>query len=89
MRRRTRTTTEKHEVWVVRRAQEVAEERSPDSCTDCGGPARMLAPEEAAALSGLNTRAVYALVVAGRAHFNERPDGKLFVCLASLSAARD
>ncbi len=49
----------------------------------------MLAPEEAAALSGLNTRAVYALVVAGRAHFNERPDGKLFVCLASLSAARD
>jgi hypothetical protein len=89
VKRQTRTTTERHEVWVVRRARAAAEESSPDSCADCGGPARMLAPEEAATLSGLSVRAVYALVEAGRAHFRERPDGKLFVCLASLSAAQD
>ena len=88
MKRRTRTITEQHEVWIVRRAQETAGESQPDSCAECDGPARMLLPEEAATLSGLSTRAVYALIEAGHAHFVERPDGKLFVCLASLSAGR-
>ena len=44
---------------------------------------------EAAALSGLSTCAVYALIEAGRAHFVERPNGSVFVCFASLFAARD
>ena len=87
MKRRTKTTTETHEVWVVRRARRAGGERPPESCAGCRGPARMLAPEEAAPLLGLTTRAVYALVESGHMHFDERPDGKIFVCLASLADA--
>ena len=85
MKKWTKTTTEKHEVWVVRRVPGAG--RPPDSCAGCAGPALMLAPEEASALAGLTTRAVYALVESGRVHFDERPDGRLFVCLASLADA--
>lgn len=87
MKKRTETTTETHEVWVIRQAQVAAATGDAPLvfCVVCGSLARMRAPEEAAVLSGLRTRAVYALVEAGRAHFEERPDGKLFVCLASLS----
>ena len=87
MKRRTKTTTETHEVWVVRRAQEPAGERPPDWCGGCGGPARMLAPDEAAALAGVSPRTIYRWVEAGRVHFAETPDGRLSVCLASLPRA--
>lgn len=84
MKRRTRTITETHEVWVVRRVSEGVG-RAPQTCAACGATVGMVAPEEAAALSGLSTRAVYALVEAGGLHFEERPCGEIFVCLDSLT----
>ena len=87
MKRRTRTTTETHEVWVVRRAREPEGERPPASCAECGAPARMLAPDEAAALAGVTPRTIYRWVEAGRVHFAETPDGRLSICPASLPGA--
>lgn len=83
----TRTVTETREVWVIRRGAAGAGATGPDSCAVCGPSAAMLAPEAAATLSALSTRAVYALVESGRAHFAECPDGALYVCLSSLSEA--
>ena len=87
MKRRTKTTTETHEVWVIRRAREPLGEPPTGSCAMCGGPARMLTPEEAAALCGVSPRTIYRWVEAGRVHFAETPDGRLSVCLASLPCA--
>ena len=85
MKKWTKTTTETHEIWIVRRGPYAW--RAPNSCAACAGPALMLAPEEASALAGLTTRAVYVLVESGRVHFDQRPNGMLFVCLASLADA--
>ena len=88
LKKRTETTTETHEVWVVSTAPVMGGlgNRPPDSCAVCGALGRMRTPEQSAFLSGLRTREVYALVEAGRAHFEERSDGELFICLASLAA---
>ena len=80
--RRIETTIETHQVWIVRRQ---ASRRG--WCVDCAeDPVVMLTPEEAAALAGVSLRAIYRSVEEGRTHFQETPDGRLLVCLASISA---
>lgn len=79
--RRTVTTIETHEVWVVR------SRLSPQglvcaSCMDEGR--RMLTAQEAALCAGVSQRTVYRWVEDGRIHFTETPDGSVFVCLAPL-----
>ena len=81
--RRTETTIETHQVWIIRRP----ESRKPAWCFDCTDQAAMLSPEEAMRMFGVSLRAIYRSVEAGRIHFSETPDGRLFVCLASLSVA--
>ena len=81
-RKRTETTIESHEVWVVRRARPV----SPAWCDLCAGRAGMLTPDEAAQWRGVSTRTVYQWVEAGSLHFAETADGALLICLASLAA---
>jgi excisionase family DNA binding protein len=50
----------------------------------------MVTPDEAAVLSGVGTRTIYAFVEAGRLHFMETSGGLLlFVCLNSLLNGRD
>ena len=87
MKKRTETVTETREVWVVRRARATtAGGRPPVPCPVCGGRAKMLAPEEAAAAAGLSQRELFRRVEAGRAHYSETSEGKPLVCLASLTA---
>ncbi len=81
-RRRTETTIETREVWVVRSPMP----RSPVWCPECAGRSLMLAPEEAARMINANPRTVYRWVEGGQAHFRESENGWLLVCLASLSA---
>jgi excisionase family DNA binding protein len=80
--KRTETTIESHEVWVIRRARRV----SPEWCDLCAGQAGMLTPDEAALWKGVSTRTVYRWVEGGRLHFTEMADGSLLICLASLAA---
>jgi hypothetical protein len=78
--KRTETTIEAHEVWVVRGA----DREPPAWCGVCADYRGMLTPENAARLRNVGTRAVYRWVEDGRLHFNEAPDGRVFICLASL-----
>lgn len=79
-RRRTETTIEAHEVWVVRGARRA----SAEWCHECAGHAVMLTPEDAATLINITTRTLYRWVEAGQVHFREADDGALLVCLSSL-----
>lgn len=79
-RKRTETTVEAHEVWVVRGAARA----SAAWCRECKAPAMMLTPEDAARVSNVAPRTLYRLVEAGRVHFREVDGGWLLICLASL-----
>ena len=80
--KRTETTIETHEVWILRRSGR----KSPSLCDTCADYAGMLTPEEVARLRNVSTRTVYQWVEAGHPHFTELPDGRLLICLASLPA---
>ncbi len=79
VKRRTEVTFEK----VVRTVC-AAGSSSPATCGFCGGGAAMVAPEEAALLSGVGVRAIYRAVEEGRIHFLENASGALVVCLGSI-----
>ncbi len=79
VKRRTEVTFER----VVRNAHPV-ESPSYAFCNFCGGQAAMLAPEEAALLSGVGVRAIYRAIEEGRIHFLENASGALVVCLGSI-----
>jgi hypothetical protein len=80
--RRTETTIETHQMWVVTRA-----EKSPViCCASCaGGSSLMVAPEEAAVLVDVNARLVYRWVEAEMIHYLETSAGELLVCLDSVA----
>ena len=78
--RRTTITIEKEHVLVIgRRNRAVAV-----WCNGCGEQVTMISVEEAAAVAGVKTRAIYREVEAGKFHFTETPDGILRICLSSL-----
>jgi len=79
--RRTVTTIETHETLIVRRLTSFPVLR----CAACLNEAEMLAPHDAARLTGISQRTIYRWIEDGRIHFVESPDGGLFVCLAPLS----
>ena len=54
-------------------------------CRECGSEAQMITPEQAATISQVSVRAVNQRVEAGSVHFLETPDGRLLVCVNSLS----
>lgn len=61
-------------------------ESSPTAwCAACASRVRMVTVDEAARLARLSARTIYRWVEAGRLHFTETPDGRLFICLSSLS----
>lgn len=51
-------------------------------CPHCASPT--ISPEQAAALTGVSTRAVYRQVEQGQLHFVETEIGQLLLCLNSL-----
>jgi hypothetical protein len=76
----TEITVERSEVVVVLRAKKTVYAR----CEACGARMRMLTPEEASEAAGVSTRTIYRGAEAGKVHFTETAEGKLFVCLSSL-----
>ena len=80
--KRTETTIETHEVWILRRSGR----KSQELCNTCPDYAEMLTPEEIAKLRNVSARTVYQWVEAGHPHFTELIDGRLLICLASLPA---
>lgn len=54
-------------------------------CDGCAGRVTMLTVDDAATFAGASSRAVYRRVENGQLHFAETPEGRLFVCLNSLS----
>lgn len=80
VKRRTETTIEAHEVWVVRRSRQ----GSLAWCSECATHVPMLTPDDAAKLTKVTPRTIYQWVEAGRIHFSEMGIGGLRICLASL-----
>lgn len=78
--RTTEITVEKSETFVAWKAKRLVY----TWCAQCGAQVRMATPNEAALLSGLSTRTIYALVEVGRIHFTESAEGLLLICLSSL-----
>ena len=54
-------------------------------CAACASQVGMLTVDEAARLVRASARTVYRWVEAGRLHFTETPEGRLLICLNSLS----
>ncbi len=77
---RTELSVEIDDVFVVRRLGRSVE----GWCAGCGGTATLVTPEDAAMLTGIETRAVYRLVEAGEIHWADGPESLLLVCLGSL-----
>ena len=78
--KRTETTIEAREVWVVRESGG----QPPTWCDACADNTLMLTPEEMAKLRGISTRTIYQWMEAGRLHFRESADGTVMICPASL-----
>jgi hypothetical protein len=53
-------------------------------CETCGGQARMVTVDEAAAAVGLTRAAISYRIKAGEVHFRRAPEGLLLVCLNSV-----
>ena len=83
IRRRTiRITVATEETWVLGQPSLFVE----DWCETCSAAVRLLAPERAATCAGLSARDIYRAVENQMLHFNETSDGKLLICLNSLSS---
>jgi excisionase family DNA binding protein len=81
-RRRTEITVETRQLFLLRSVGNGVQAW----CAKCTPSVRMISPEQAAALAGVSTRTIYALVEAGKVHFIETSAGLLLVCLDSLFA---
>jgi thiol-disulfide isomerase/thioredoxin len=53
-------------------------------CPPCAAEARMITPDEAAAVADVNVRTIYRWVETARVHFMEVNSGALLICLDSL-----
>lgn len=82
--RRVEITVEQN--WLVIQRGTSVSMASIIMCDRCAKPSVMLAPEEAATLTGVTARALYRAVEAGRIHFCESQNGarqQLLVCLTT------
>lgn len=77
---RTEFSIEIDDVFVVQRLGRSVE----GWCPGCGGTAILVTPEDAAMLTGLETRAIYRMVEAFEIHWANGPDKLLLLCLKSL-----
>jgi hypothetical protein len=78
--RRTETTIENHEIWVIRRSA-----TGPAVfCPACSDRIAMVKPEEAARLSRVSLRTIFRWVEDGCVHFTETFNHGILICLASI-----
>ncbi len=82
MRRRAEITVETEQIVIFNRAGQ----RKNFWCPNCAATVPMLTPEKAALLIGSSMRDVCRQVEAGQWHFCETADGRLFICLNSLTS---
>jgi hypothetical protein len=80
MKKRTEITIETDRVMFVSNRKSVTL-----PCDGCAAPVRMITVDEAAVLAGESSRSVYRRVESGQLHFAETPEGRLFICLNSIS----
>jgi hypothetical protein len=80
MKRRVEITVEKHRRLVLRSGRE----GSLSWCRLCDEGVLMLRPEEAAVKAGVSEREINRWVEAETVHFDETPDGRLFICANSI-----
>jgi hypothetical protein len=81
MKRWVEITIEKHRRLVVRGGPG----RSLGWCPQCDEGVLMLRPQEAAVTAGVSERQVNRWVEAETVHFDETPDGRLFICANSVA----
>ena len=81
MKRRVEITVEKHRRLVVRGGRE----RLLGWCRLCDEGVLMFRPEEVAVTAGVSEREVNRWVEAETVHFEETPDGRLFICANSVA----
>ena len=73
-----------HQFYVVRQQKNAA----PAVCHQCPvAIASLVAPDEAAVVTGIGTRVIYRWVEEGVIHFRETSNGSLLVCLNSFARA--
>jgi len=77
---RTESSVEIDDVFVVKRLGRSVE----GWCTGCGVQATLVTPEDAAMLTGMETRAVYRLIESGEIHWADGPERLVLICLGSL-----
>ena len=77
---RTECSIEIDDVFVVQRLGRSVE----GWCPGCGEIAILVTPEDAAMLTGIETRAIYRMVEALEIHWANAPGDLLLVCLSSL-----
>ena len=80
IKRRTETTLESHEIWVIKRSKT----KAALWCGQCSNHTQRLTAEEAAKLMNVSTRTIYRWAEAERIHFTEPAHGGLLICFGSL-----
>ena len=78
--RRTRTTIEQSEVFVIRSYGN----RNRLSCSKCKEEVALITLDEAISISVLSSRTIHRLMEAGRIHFEETAQGIALICPATL-----
>ena len=56
-------------------------------CETCPTPSQMVSVDEAALLTGTNSRSIFAKVEDDGLHYHETDDGLLLICVNSLTAS--
>jgi hypothetical protein len=79
-----KATVEIHQFYVLRQQKDAPRV----VCTQCPLPiASLVAPDEAAIVTGVSTRAIYRWVEDGIIHFQETANNSVLVCLNSFPPA--
>lgn len=80
--RRNEKRVEIHELLIIRSASGSL----PALCEECvARDSILLSPEQASKVTGITERLIYQWVEAGAIHFREAPNGKLIVCVKTLT----
>jgi hypothetical protein len=83
--RKTRTTIEKHEVFVIRSYGNRNGVLCPE-CPECKEPVALITLDEAIRFSAVSSRTIHRLMETARIHFVETRQGMALICPATLAA---
>jgi hypothetical protein len=81
--RRTEISIETHRVMTIRRRGRLTR----SWCDGCLAEVQMITPNEAAAIAGVGSRAIYRWIEESRVHFIEDPSKLILVCVPSIPSA--